>query len=93
MVLDLLHQEHSLTIKQFVAEIPPEEHLLSTVVPKSILIYKAKITAIAYHNLCEHLAEAEKDKNIEERNRYMQQIQILMQIRNSFAKELKRLTI
>lgn len=93
VVLDLLHQEHSLTIKQFVAEIPPEEHLLSTIVPKSILIYKAKITAIAYHNLCEQLESAEKEKDANLRDTLMQKIQILMQIRNSFAKELKRLTI
>lgn len=93
VVLDLLHQEHNLTIKQFVAEIPPEEHLLSTVVPKSILIYKAKITAIAYHSLCEQLSTAEKESDIAQRDTLMQQIQILMQIRNSFAKELKRLTI
>ena len=93
VVLDLLHQEHNLTIKQFVAEIPPEEHLLSTVVPKSILIYKAKITAIAYHSLCEQLSSAEKESDTAQRDTLMQQIQILMQIRNSFAKELKRLTI
>ncbi len=93
VVLDLLHQEHNLTIKQFVAEIPPEEHLLSTMVPKSILIYKAKITAIAYQNLCKDLSLAEKDKDSIRQNELMEQLQILMHIRNSFSKELKRLTI
>lgn len=93
VVLDLLHQEHNLTIKQFVAEIPPEEHLLSTMVPKSILIYKAKITAIAYQNLCKDLSLAEKERDSVKQNELMEQLQILMHIRNSFSKELKRLTI
>ncbi len=93
VVSDLLHQEHSLTIKLFVEAMPPEEQFLSLVVPKSILIYKAKITSIAYQNLCTHLGEAEKDNNPELQNQLMEQVQILMHIRNSFAKELKRLTI
>lgn len=93
VVLDLLHQEHNLTIKQFISEIPPEEQMLSTVVPKSILVYKAKITLTAYHNLCKKLAEAEKRNQPDESIELMQQIKILMQIRNSFSKELNRLTI
>lgn len=93
VVLDLLHQEHSLSIKQFIEEIPPEEQMLSTVVPKSILIYKAKITSIAYQNLCSQLEEAEKERETERQNQLMEQIHILMKIRTSFSKELKRLTI
>ncbi|GAB1473060.1 hypothetical protein MASR2M69_05010 [Bacteroidota bacterium] len=93
VVLDLLHQEHNLTIKQFVTEITPEEQMLSANVPKSILIYKAKITAIAYQNLCKSLSDAEKNEDATKKEEIMQQIQILMHIRNSFSRELKRLTI
>ncbi|MDP3452045.1 MAG: DNA primase [Bacteroidales bacterium] len=93
VVLDLLHQEHNLTIKQFVAEIPPEEQHLSITVPKSILIYKAKITSIAYQGLCKDLSQADKDNDESRKNELMEQLQILMHIRNSFSKELKRLTI
>jgi DNA primase len=93
VVLDLLHKEHNLTIKQFITELTPEEQMLSVSVPKSILIYKAKITAIAYQNLCKDLAEAEKGEETARKDEIMQQIQILMHIRNSFSRELKRLTI
>lgn len=93
VVLSLLHQEHSLTIKQFLKALIPEENVLSTVVPKSILIYKAKITGIAYQNLCEKLAKAQDAKDSELQNNILKQLQILMHIRNSFAKELNRLTI
>ena len=93
VVLDLLHNEHNLTIKQFITEITPEEQMLSVTVPKSILIYKAKITAIAYQNLCKDLADAEKGGESGRKEEIMQQVQILMHIRNSFSRELKRLTI
>lgn len=93
VVLDLLHQEHSLTIKIFVESVTPEEQMLSVVVPKSILIYKAKITAIAYQEVCSRLAEAETAKDSQLQSQLLEQVQVLMHIRNSFSKELKRLTI
>lgn len=93
VILDILHQEHSLTVKIFVESVTPEEQMLPVVVPKSILIYKAKITAIAYQEICNKLAEAEKSGDAQIQNELMEQVQILMHIRNSFSKELKRLTI
>ncbi|MFA6771000.1 MAG: DNA primase, partial [Bacteroidales bacterium] len=93
VILDILYQEHSLTIKVFVESMTPEEQMLSIVVPKSILIFKAKITAIAYQNICNQLSSAEKEKDQEKQKELMEQIQILMHIRNSFSKELNRLTI
>ena len=71
----------------------PEEHLLSIVVPKSILVFKAKITAIAYQNICPLLANAEKENDTERQKELMEQVQVLMHIRNSFSKVLNRLTI
>ena len=93
VILDILHQEHSLTVKIFVESVTPEEQMLPVVVPKSILIYKAKITAIAYQEICNKLADAEKSGDAQIQNELMEQVQILMHIRNSFSKELKRLTI
>lgn len=93
ITLDILHQEHSLTIKVFVESMTPEEQLLSVVVPKAILIFKAKITAIAYQNICNLLANAEKENQAEKQEELMKQAQVLMHIRNSFAKALNRLTI
>jgi DNA primase len=93
VVLDLLHQEHSLTIKMFIESVTPEQQTLSLIVPKSILIYKARITAKAYRNTLEELEKAEKEHNTEKQQELMKQVMILMHIRNSFAKELNRLTL
>ncbi|MDD2583485.1 MAG: DNA primase [Bacteroidales bacterium] len=92
-ILDILYQEHSLTIKVFVESMTPEEQMLSIVVPKAILVYKAKITAIAYQNCCELLSNAEKKGEEEKQKELMEQVQVLMHIRNSFSKALNRLTI
>lgn len=92
-ILDILYQEHSLTIKVFIESMTPEEQMLSIVVPKAILVFKAKITAIAYQNICNLLATAEKDNDAEKQKELMQQVQVLMHIRNSFSKALNRLTI
>ncbi len=93
VVLKLLHQEHNLNIKKFIKGIIPEENVLSTVVPKAILIYKAKIASEAYSQLCKRLGEAAEAKDKEAEKEILGKIRILMQIRNSFAKELNRLTI
>ncbi len=93
VVLKLLHQEHNLNIKKFIKGIIPEENVLSTVVPKAILIYKAKIASEAYSQLCKRLEEAAAAKDKEAEKEILGKIRILMQIRNSFAKELNRLTI
>lgn len=92
-ILDILHQEHSLTIKVFIESMTPEEQMLSIVVPKSILVFKAKITAIAYQNICTLLANAEKENDSEKQKELMEQVKVLMHIRNSFSKVLNRLTI
>ncbi len=94
VALELLHQEHTLNIKQLTKTLIPEENVLSQSVPKAILVYKAKITSLAYKKLCEEL---EKDQNegasADEQNEVLRKLQILMHIRNSLSKELKRLNI
>lgn len=93
VILELLHHQHHLTVKHFRDSVTPEEHVLSINVPKSILLYKAKITALAYQNLCTDLEKAQQDGNNESMEEIMQQLKILNLIRNSFSKELNRLTI
>jgi len=94
VTLELLHQEHNLNIKKFTKTLIPEENVLSNSVPKAILVYKAKITSLAYQKLCEALEQIQKSGNpIEEQNDIIRKLQILMHIRNSLSKELKRLNI
>lgn len=94
VVLELLHQEHTLNIKKFTKTLIPEENVLSHSVPKAILVYKAKITSLAFQMLCEALDKSQKEgASPEAQNEIIRKIQILMHIRNSLSKELKRLNV
>lgn len=91
IVADLFIQPYTLTIQQFSKSLVPERNVLGRVVPKSILIYKAKVTAQAAMNLTEELGRAQKEKDVELQNKLMGQLATLMQVRNFFAKELNRI--
>lgn len=93
LVLDLLHTEHWLSIKVFAESVTPEELTLNDVVPKSLLVYKAKVVEMAYQTIHKKLAAAEKSDNVEEMEQVMREAQLLMQLRNRISKELNRLTI
>lgn len=92
VVTSILIQEHNLTIKQFVAALVPEENVLSMVVPKSIMVYKAKITAIAYQELREEMIKLKPGEDSRQME-LLGQLQTLMNVRNLLSKELNRLTI
>lgn len=90
-VIDIMAQPYTITIEQFNKSLIPEKNILGKVVPKSILVYKAKVTAQAAMNLAEELKKAQSDGNVEAQQEIMLQLNTLMQVRNVFAKELKRL--
>ncbi|MBE6247608.1 MAG: DNA primase [Bacteroidales bacterium] len=93
IVADLFIQPYTITIQQFSKSLIPERNVLGRVVPKSILIYKAKVTAQAAMNLTEELGRAQKEKNVELQNELISQLTTLMQVRNFFSKELNRIIL
>ena len=90
-VIDIMAQPYTITIAQFNKSLIPEKNIFGKVVPKSILIYKAKVTAQAAMNLGEELKKAQTEGDTRAQQELMMQINTLMQVRNVFAKELKRL--
>lgn len=93
IVADLFIQPYTITIQQFSKSLIPERNVLGRVVPKSILIYKAKVTAQAAMNLTEELGKAQREKNIDLQNELIAQLTTLMQVRNFFSKELNRIIL
>lgn len=93
VVTNLLYNEHSLTVKQFRNSLTPEENVLTETVPKTILLFKAKITSAAMQNLNIELEKSQNAGDSESMEQYLKQLQILNNIRNSFSKELNRLTL
>lgn len=92
-VANLIAQPYMLTIQQFSKTLIPERNVLGCYVPKAILIYKAKITTQAAMNLTEELGKAQKENDLETQNQLIEQLNTLMQVRNLFSKELKRIIL
>ena len=90
-VIDILAQPYTITIAQFNKSLVPEQNVLGRVVPKAIMVYKAKVMAQASLNLAEELKEAQASGDQALQLQLMQKLNTLMQVRNAFAKELKRI--
>ncbi len=90
-VIDLMAQPYTITIAQFNKSLIPEKNILGKVVPKAVLVYKAKVTAQASMNLAEELKKAQASGNTELQEQLVMQIATLMQVRNVFAKALNRI--
>ena len=90
-VVDILAQPYTITIAQFNKSLVPEKNVLGRVVPKAIMVYKAKVMAQASLNLAEELKKAQAAGDDALQEQIMQQLTTLMQVRNAFAKELKRI--
>ena len=93
VALELLDDRHPITIKHYRDTMVPEENQLAQAVPKAVLVYKSKITGEAYNVLCANLEKAQAAKDEEQIQILMEQIRILLKIRNTFSRELKRLTL
>lgn len=93
LVAGIIIQEHNLTIKHFIQALVPEENILGKFVPKAVLVYKSKVAEQANSDLCRALGEAQKAGDTELQKELMEQIRIIMQVRNTFARELNRLTL
>lgn len=91
-VLDLIYQEYTVNVKEFQKTLIPEENMISKYVPKIILVYKAKVAEYTYNLVMAQLGQAQREGNTELQNELMQQIQLLMMVKNQFSKELNRLT-
>ncbi len=91
-VLDIIFQEHTINVKEYIKSLIPEENILGVVVPKTVLIFKSKLAEHAYQLNLKKMKIAQESGDDETQNEIMKQMKILMIIKNQFAKELKRLT-
>ena len=93
VALELLDDRHPITIKHFRDTLVSEKEQLGKTVPKAVLVYKSKVTGEAYQSLCAQLEKAQADQDQAQIATLMEQIRILLRIRNTFSHELKRLTL
>lgn len=90
-VLDIIIQEHTINVKEYLRSLTPEENMLGTMVPKAIMIFKSKITDAEYVSVMEKLGNAQESNDPELLENLMKRLKILIIVKNRFAKELDRL--
>ena len=90
-VFSLILEEHPLTVKTYEESIAPEETSLGRMVPKSVLLYKLRITELSCNAVTRQIADAQKSGASDEMVRLVRQLQLLNKVKNRLSKELKRL--
>ena len=90
-VFSLILEEHPLTVKTYEESIPPEEQTLGRMVPKSVLLYKLRITELECAAVTRRIAEAQKGGESETLVKRVRQLQLLNKVKNRLSKELNRL--
>ena len=86
-----MNNPHHLNLKVLRDSLPLEESLLKENVTKSILVYKSKIVSIACTDLTQELQQAQLSGEEDKIQQIMKELMVMMEVRNSFARELKRL--
>lgn len=89
-VIDIITQPYAITIKQFTKTMIPEKNLLGKVVPKSVLIYKAKVINLMVAILTDELKDCHDNDRIME---VISTLNRLNEVRRAFSKELNRITL
>jgi DNA primase len=89
--LSLLGNPHPINLKVLKDSLPVEETLLKENVIKAVLVYKSRIVARTCTELTRQLHTAQLTGDELQMQELMKQLITMMDVRNSFAKELKRL--
>ena len=90
-VFDLILEEHPLTVQSYEESITPESQTLGRTVPKSVLLYKRRITDEQCNATNKAIADAQKFGDAETLRKLVKKLQILNKVKNTLSKELKRL--
>lgn len=89
-VIDIITQPYAITIKQFTKTMVPEKNVLGKVVPKAMLIYKAKVINQMVTILSDELKDCKDNERLME---IISKLNMLNEVRRAFSKELNRITI
>ena len=90
-VFDLILEEHPLTVKTYEESIPPEEQALGRTVPKSVLLYKLRITEEQCAGTAKEITQAQKGGQQDTLRELVGRLQLLNTVKNRLSKELNRL--
>ena len=90
-ILSAEEDESTLTIDKYKDSLVPEEHKIARSVPKSLLLYKLRITEQNCMQLTKKMGEAQQSGDQQLQMTLLSQLQQLTKVKNAFSKELSRL--
>lgn len=90
-VFNLILEGHTLTVKTYEESIPPEEQALGRTVPKSVLLYKLRITEEQCAATAKEITQAQKGGQQDTLRELVGRLQLLNTVKNRLSKELNRL--
>ena len=90
-VLDLILEEHPLTVRTYEESITPEEQALGRTVPKSVLLYKLRITDQQCTATAREITLAQRGGDQDNLRELVARLQVLNTVKNRLSKELNRL--
>ena len=90
-VFDLILEEHPLTVKTYEESITPEDQALARTVPKSVLLYKLRITEQQCAATAKDITQAQRGGEADTLRELVRKLQLLNTIKNRLSKELNRL--
>ena len=90
-VFDLILEDHPLTVKTYEESITPEEQALARTVPKSVLLYKLRITEQQCAATTKEITQAQRGGDTETLRELVRKLQLYNTVKNRLSKELKRL--
>ncbi|MBQ6073299.1 MAG: DNA primase [Bacteroidales bacterium] len=90
-VFDLILENHPLTVRTYEESIPPESQALARTVPKSVLLYKLRITEQQCTSTNAEIKKAQRGGDTETLRDLVRRLQLLNKVKNRLSKELNRL--
>ena len=90
-IFGLILEEHPITVKTYEEAIPPEAQTLALTVPKSVLLYKLRITEQQCAATTKQITQAQRDGETGILRELVARLQLLNTVKNRLSKELKRL--
>ena len=90
-VFDLILEEHALTVKTYEESITPEDQALARTVPKSVLLYKLRITEQQCAATTKQITLAQRSGETDTLRDLVSRLQLLNIVKNRLSKELNRL--
>ena len=92
LTINVLSENHRLSIKRFIDSEEPENIKLQRDIPHAVLVYKSSITKQAYIEVSEQMLKAQQHNDSAQLLLLMDRLRTLQGVRSIFANELQRLT-